>query len=65
MGQNIQLEVIEEGSDMTLNVIYLDTGEIHQRKLSKQEFFRRLFIYNEWAKQGLNVESILLIRSKP
>ena len=63
MGTNVQLEILQqEDGSLTVNVIYLDTGEIRQRRFTKQQFFQRLFIYNDWAKQGFNVESINLVR---
>jgi hypothetical protein len=50
MEEKVCLEVIETGQWIVLNVVFLDTGEIRQRKFTREAFFKRLFIYNDWVK---------------
>jgi len=54
MRQKVYLEIIENYKTVTFNMIFLDTGEIRQKRRSKAWLMRRVFFHElrTWAKNG-------------
>ena len=59
MNERVAFEVIERPNEQySFNVVFLDTGEIRQKRRSKEWLMRRVFFHElrTWAKQGETVQ---------
>jgi len=59
MNERVAFEVIEHPNEQySFNVVFLDTGEIRQKRRSKEWLMRRVFFHElrTWAKQGETVQ---------
>ena len=55
MSERVAFEIIERpGEQYSFNVVFLDTGEIRQKRRSKKWLMRRVFFHELriWAKRG-------------
>ena len=55
MNERVAFEVIEHPNEQySFNVVFLDTGEIRQKRRSKEWLMRRVFFHElrTWAKRG-------------
>jgi len=55
VNEHVSFEIIERpGGQYSFNIIFLDTGEIRQKRRSKEWLMRRVFFHElrTWAKRG-------------
>ena len=59
MNKCVAFEIIERpGGQYSFNIIFLDTGEIRQKRRSKEWLMRRVFFHElrTWAKGGETIK---------
>jgi len=54
MNRRVAIEIKEQGDMFVFKIIFLDTGEIRQKRRSRQWVMERLFMYElkTWNKKG-------------
>jgi len=58
MKHNVTLDVFTEGKNVVINLVFLDTGEIRQKRRSFQWLANRIFLYEKKTrKEAYNVEN--------